>query len=93
MQLILEPAVLGDVTASTNSIIRTGRLSVMKEKSDPDRKRRVNLQEPDLAEARLRQQAIGVRLRHMFDEVVNEPVPDEFLAILKRADDRSREGS
>jgi hypothetical protein len=53
----------------------------------------VNVQEPDLAEARLRQQAIGVRLRHMFDEVVNEPVPDEFLAILKRADDRSREGS
>jgi hypothetical protein len=65
----------------------------MNEKSDPDRKRRVNVQEPDLAEARLRQQAIGVRLRHMFDEVVNEPVPDEFLAILKRADDRSREGS
>lgn len=65
----------------------------MNEKSDPDRKRRVNVQEPDLAEARLRQQAIGVRLRHMFDEVVNEPVPDEFLSILKRADDRSREGS
>lgn len=65
----------------------------MNEKSDPDRKRRVNVQEPDLAEARLRQQAIGVRLRHMFDEVVNEPVPDEFMAILKRADDRSREGS
>ena len=28
-----------------------------------------------LEEARLRQQAIGVKLRHMFDEVVNEPVP------------------
>jgi hypothetical protein len=65
----------------------------MNDKSDPGRKRRVSTQEPDLAEARLRQQAIGVRLRHMFDEVVNEPVPDEFLAILKRADDRSREGS
>jgi hypothetical protein len=39
-------------------------------------------------EARLRQQAIGVRLRQMFDEVVNEPVPDEFLEILKRADAR-----
>ena len=38
-------------------------------------------------EARLRQQAIGVKLRHMFDEVVNEPVPDEFLDILRRADD------
>ena len=33
---------------------------------------------PALEEARLRQQAIGVNLRHMFDEVVTEPVPDEF---------------
>ena len=46
-----------------------------------------------LEEARLRQQAIGVKLRHMFDEVVNEPVPDEFLDILRRADDRSSDGS
>jgi hypothetical protein len=37
-------------------------------------------------EARLRQQAIGVGLRHMFDQVVNEPVPDEFLDILRNAD-------
>ncbi len=49
--------------------------------------------EPPLEEARLRQQAIGVKLRHMFDEVVNEPVPDEFLDILRRADERkSNEG-
>ena len=41
-----------------------------------------------LEEARLRQQAIGVKLRHMFDQVVNEPVPDEFLDILRRADER-----
>lgn len=43
---------------------------------------------PDAAldEARLRQQAIGVKLRQMFDQVVNEPVPDEFLEILRRAD-------
>ena len=39
-----------------------------------------------LDEARLRQQAIGVRLRQMFDEVVNEPVPDEFLDILRKAE-------
>jgi hypothetical protein len=39
-----------------------------------------------LDEARLRQQAIGVKLRQMFDEVVNEPVPDEFLAILRKAE-------
>ena len=39
-----------------------------------------------LDEARLRQQAIGVKLRQIFDEVVNEPVPDDFLDILRRAD-------
>jgi hypothetical protein len=44
--------------------------------------------DPSLDEARLRQQAIGVKLRQMFDQVVNEPVPDEFLDILKRADAR-----
>jgi hypothetical protein len=44
-----------------------------------------------LDEARLRQQAIGVRLRQMFDEVVNEDVPDEFLEILRRADERGSE--
>jgi len=44
-----------------------------------------------LDEARLRQQAIGARLRQMFDEVVNEPVPDEFLNILRQADKRSSE--
>ena len=37
-------------------------------------------------EARLRQQAIGVKLRQMFDQVVNEPVPREFLEILRRGD-------
>lgn len=48
--------------------------------------------EAGLEEARLRQQAIGVKLRHMFDQVVNEPVPDEFLDILRRADEKSSGG-
>jgi hypothetical protein len=54
-------------------------------------RRQVAVQEEDTAldEARLRQQAIGVKLRQMFDQVVNEPVPDEFLEILRRADQRS----
>ena len=43
-----------------------------------------------LDEARLRQQVIGVRLRQMFDEVVSEPVPDEFLQLLHQADERRR---
>lgn len=47
---------------------------------------------PDgIDEARLRQRAIGARLRQMFDEVVNEPVPDEFLEILRRAETPPRE--
>jgi hypothetical protein len=41
-----------------------------------------------IGEARLRQQAIGVKLRQIFEEVVNEPVPSEFLDILRRADER-----
>ena len=46
--------------------------------------------EPDVSidEARLRQQAIGVKLRQMFDEIVNEAVPDDLLDILRRADDK-----
>lgn len=46
---------------------------------------------PTLDEARLRQQAIGAKLRQMFDDVVSEPVPDEFLEILRRADARAPE--
>jgi hypothetical protein len=48
--------------------------------------------EPSIEEARLRQQAIGAKLRHMFDQIVNEPVPDEFLDILRRADDKTKVG-
>ncbi len=40
----------------------------------------------DLDEARLRQQALGAKLRQLFDDVVNEPVPDDFFEILRRAD-------
>ena len=53
------------------------------------RKRSVNA---SLDEARLRQQAIGVKLRQMFDNVVSEPVPDEFLEILRRGDDKKAGG-
>ncbi len=43
---------------------------------------------PAVDEARLRQQAIGAKLRQMFDDLVNEPVPEEFLEILRRGDTR-----
>ena len=46
-----------------------------------------------VGEARLRQQAIGVKLRQIFEEVVNEEVPREFLDILRRADQRGPGGT
>jgi hypothetical protein len=45
---------------------------------------------PSLGEARLNQEAIGSKLRQLFDEVVNEPVPDEFLELLRLADEKGR---
>ncbi len=62
--------------------------SKMIDQRQPETRRK---SDPSLDEARLRQQAIGVKLRQMFDQVVNEPVPDEFLSILKRADDPAGE--
>jgi len=38
---------------------------------------------PEVEEARLRQQAIGARLRRLFDDIVSEPVPEDFLDILR----------
>ena len=40
----------------------------------------------DAPTARRRQDAIGRRLRQMYEEVVSEPVPDDFLNFLQRAD-------
>jgi anti-sigma factor RsiW len=36
--------------------------------------------------ARVRQQVIGRELRRIFDAVVREPVPDEFMDLLKKMD-------
>lgn len=57
--------------------------------NDTNKREDVVNSEAELEEARLRQQAIGVKLRQMFDEIVNEPVPDEFLDILRRADGKA----
>ena len=62
-------------------------------KDNPVRSGGTSSSQRDLEEVRLRQQAIGVKLRHMFDEVVNEPVPTEFLDILRQADERSGGGA
>jgi hypothetical protein len=43
----------------------------------------------DARVARRRQDPIGRRLRQMYDEVVGEDVPDDFLSFLEQADERS----
>jgi hypothetical protein len=37
--------------------------------------------------ARARQRVIGRELRRMYDEVVQEPVPEDFLALLGQIDE------
>jgi hypothetical protein len=34
---------------------------------------------------------LGTRLRQMFTEVMSEPVPDEFVELLKKLDDKDKE--
>ena len=41
----------------------------------------------DARVARRRQDAIGRRLRQMYDDVVNEDVPDDFMLLLEQADE------
>lgn len=43
----------------------------------------------DSRAARRRQDALGRRLRQMYDEVVEEPIPEDFLGFLKQADERT----
>jgi hypothetical protein len=41
---------------------------------------------------RARQRAIGRELRRIYDGVVSEPVPDDFLDLLKRIDESDDTG-
>lgn len=53
-----------------------GNLELKKEEPDRDK----------MLAARARQRAIGRELRRIFDEVVQEPIPDDFLELLKKID-------
>ncbi len=47
----------------------------------------------DARAARRRQDPIGRRLRQMYDDVVNEEVPDDFMSFLEKADERKSDGN
>jgi len=63
----------------------------MIDQNETSRRRALRDEDSSRDEARRRQQAIGVKLRQMFDQVVSEPVPDEFLDILRKADERKKD--
>jgi hypothetical protein len=42
---------------------------------------------------RARQRAIGRELRRMYDDVAQEPVPDDFLDLLRQIDESSERGA
>jgi hypothetical protein len=42
---------------------------------------------------RVRQRAIGRELRRIYDSVVKEPIPDEFLLLLQKIDAREGDGA
>lgn len=56
-------------------------LTTTEEKDDREKNRMI----------RVRQRAIGRELRRIYDNVVKEPVPDEFLNLLQRMDAREGE--
>lgn len=52
-------------------------LELKKEQSERDK----------IIAARARQRAIGRELRRMYDDVVQEPIPQDFLELLKKIDE------
>ena len=46
----------------------------------------VTLDNEQLQTARERQRVIGRELRRMYNDIVNEPVPDDFYDLLKKID-------
>jgi hypothetical protein len=59
---------------------------IMSEKTKPDEESATVSLEP----AEQVPEWLGNRLRRMFDDVMEEPVPDEFRVLLKQLEDKER---
>lgn len=60
---------------------RGGISELKKEQSERDK----------IIAARARQRAIGRELRRMFDDVVQEPIPQDMLELLRKLDDSGQD--
>lgn len=56
--------------------------------TDPDKGPDTEHHDVSANEARSRQRGIGRRLRQMYDDVLDEDVPDDFRSLLEKIDDR-----
>jgi hypothetical protein len=65
------PAVSGGIV---KNLLKEGEVRSVKKDSDK------------VQAVRARQRALGLVLRRMYDEVVHEPVPEEFLELLRQID-------
>lgn len=65
---------------------RSHTMNIMSEKTKPEQA--TSLQASDPTEKV--PDWLGGRLRRMFSEVMDEPVPDEFKALLKQLEDKER---
>ncbi len=60
-------------------------MTIMSEKTKPEQAALASGDQPEQVPDWL-----GGRLRRMFSEVMDEPVPDEFKALLKQLEDKER---
>ena len=60
-------------------------MTIMSEKTKPEQAALAAGEQPEQVPDWL-----GGRLRRMFSEVMDEPVPDEFKALLKQLEDKER---
>lgn len=68
--------------------IHRGIMSYKASYSDMDQKSEGMAE--DNRSRKVRQKRIGDQLRRLYDDVTNEPVPDEFLSLLEQADNSSK---
>lgn len=57
-----------------------GRIALPEDKQSNER--------GEITDIRVRQRAIGRELRRMYDEVAREPIPEDFLDLLRQLDAR-----
>lgn len=58
---------------------------------DPDKPRTPRVENEPLRKARARLLSIGTQLRRMWDDIVQEPIPEEMRELLRKLDEIERE--